>query len=98
MLFRSNCIFLGRAEAFASKNGILESVADGFGIGLGFTLSLTVLGSIRELISAGTIFGQNILGSGYQPFKVFGSPPGAFLALGLLMALMNLLAKKYRLE
>jgi electron transport complex protein RnfE len=93
-----NCIILGRAEAFASKSPVLASVADGLGMGLGFTLSLTVLGSVRELLGNGTIFGANILGSGYEPFKVFGSPPGAFLALGLLMALMNMLSKKFRLE
>jgi Na+-translocating ferredoxin:NAD+ oxidoreductase subunit E len=93
-----NCIILGRAEAFASKNSIISSVADGLGIGLGFTLALVVLGSVRELLAAGTIFNLNILGSGYQPFQVFGSPPGAFLALGLLMALVNMLSKKFKLE
>jgi electron transport complex protein RnfE len=92
-----NCIILGRAEAFASKNGVLSSVADGIGVGLSFTFALTVLGSIRELLGAGTIFGANILGAAYQPFKVFGFPPGAFIALGLMMALYNLLAKKYKL-
>jgi len=93
-----NCIILGRAEAFASKNPVANSIADGLGMGLGFTVSLTVLGAIRELLGSGTIFGANILGAGYQPFKVFGFPPGAFIALGLMMALMNMLAKKYKLE
>lgn len=93
-----NCVILGRAEAFASKYPVVHSLADGLGIGLGFTLSLTVLASVRELLASGTIFGANILGAGYQPFQVFGSPPGAFLALGMLMALMNMLAKKFKLE
>jgi len=93
-----NCIILGRAEAFASKNPVVSSVADGLGMGLGFTLALTILASLRELVASGTLFGANILGAAYQPFKVFASPPGAFIALGLLMALMNILAKKFRLE
>jgi electron transport complex protein RnfE len=93
-----NCVILGRAEAFASKNPVVNSVADGLGIGLGFTLSLTILGAVREILSAGTIFGRNLLGFGYQPFQVFAFPPGAFLALGLLMALVNMLSKKFKLE
>jgi len=92
-----NCIVLGRAEAFASKNGVLSSIADGIGVGLSFTFALTVLGSVRELLDAGTIFGANVLGPAYQAFKVFGSPPGAFIALGIMMALYNLLARKYKL-
>jgi electron transport complex protein RnfE len=93
-----NCIILGRAEAFASKNPIANSLADGIGMGLGFTLSLTILGSVRELLNAGTIFGKVVLGAGYQPFQLFGFPPGAFIALGLMMALMNMLSRKYKLE
>lgn len=93
-----NCIILGRAEAFASKAPVIHSLADGLGIGLGFTLSLTLLASVRELLGAGSIFNINLLGAAYEPFKVFGSPPGAFLALGLLMALVNMLSKKYKLE
>ena len=93
-----NCIILGRAEAFASKNSVVSSLADGLGMGLGFTLSLTLLAVIRELLAKGTIFNTNILGSGYQPFQVFGTPAGAFLALGLLMALMNVMVKKFKLE
>jgi electron transport complex protein RnfE len=93
-----NCIILGRAEAFSSKNPIANSIADGFGMGLGFTLSLTILGSVRELLSAGTIFGKMVLGAGYQPFQLFGFPPGAFIALGLMMALVNMLSRKYKLE
>lgn len=93
-----NCIILGRAEAFASKNSVVNSMADGLGMGLGFTLSLTLLGAVRELLGNGTIFSANILGAGYQPFRVFGFPPGAFIALGLMMAGMNILAKKFKLE
>ncbi|MCL4463303.1 MAG: electron transport complex subunit E [Firmicutes bacterium] len=93
-----NCVILGRAEAFASKSPVVHSLADGLGIGLGFALSLTLLGAVRELLGAGTVFNVNLLGAAYEPFKVFASPPGAFLALGLLMALVNMLSKKYKLE
>ena len=65
-----NCIILGRAEAFASKNPVFPSILDGLGMGLGFTLSLTVLGSIREILAAGTIFGRNIMGTGFEPFAI----------------------------
>jgi electron transport complex protein RnfE len=92
-----NCIILGRAEAFASKNGVLSSIADGVGVGLSFTFALTLLSAIRELLGAGTIFGVSILGEAYQPFRVFGFPPGAFIALGLMLAFYNMLAKKYKL-
>lgn len=92
-----NCIILARAEAFASKNGALSSVADGIGVGLSFTFALTVLGVIRELLGAGAVFGVNIMGAAYEPFKVFSFPPGAFIALGLMMTLYNLLARKYKL-
>ena len=88
-----NCIVLGRAEAFANKNGILDSALDGFGIGLGFTLSLTVLGIVREILGSGSIFGfKFISGDGMLAFVM---APGAFLALGYLMVLFNKIAKKY---
>ena len=87
-----NCIVLGRAEAFASKNGILDSALDGLGIGLGFTLSLTVLGIVREILGGGSIFGfKFISGDGMLAFVM---APGAFLALGYLMVLFNKIAKK----
>ena len=87
-----NCIVLGRAEAFASKNGILDSALDGFGIGLGFTLSLTVLGIVREILGSGSIFGLKFIsGDGMLAFVM---APGAFLALGYLMVLFNKIAKK----
>jgi electron transport complex protein RnfE len=88
-----NCIILGRAEAFASKNTVLLSLADGLGMGLGFTLALVILGSVRELLGNGTIFGFTVLSWGFQPALVMLLPPGAFLALGLLLGLMNKLQK-----
>lgn len=87
-----NCIILGRAEAFASKHPLVESIADGFGMGFGFTLSLLVLGSIREVLGNGTIFDVPAFGPGYFPFLVMILPPGAFITLGFLLALMNRLA------
>lgn len=87
-----NCIVLGRAEAFANKNGILDSALDGLGIGCGFTLSLTVLGIVREILGSGSVFGfKFITGDG---LLVFVMAPGAFLALGYLMVLFNKIAKK----
>ena len=89
-----NCIILARAEAYASKNGPIESGVDGIAMGLGFTLALTVLGAVRELLGAGSIFGLSIFGASYQPALLFILPPGAFLTLGFLMALFNKVAKK----
>ena len=87
-----NCIVLGRAEAFANKNGILDSALDGLGIGLGFTLSLSVLGIVREILGSGSIFGLKFIsGDGMLAFVM---APGAFLALGYLMVLFNKIAKK----
>ena len=84
-----NCIILGRAEAFAGKNPVLPALADGLGMGLGFTLALFVLGSVRELFGTGALFGVSIFGAAYPPFLLLILPPGAFIALGLLLALMN---------
>ena len=87
-----NCIILGRAEAFARKNGVIPSIADGLGMGLGFTMALTVLGSIREVFGAGKlglIFGDTVLMS--HPFAFLQQAPGAFVALGLMLGLMNLI-------
>ncbi|BDQ32896.1 electron transport complex subunit RsxE [Pseudodesulfovibrio portus] len=84
-----NCIILGRAEAFASKNPLLLSVADGLGMGIGFTISLTFLGSIRELFGYGTWFGMQVTGDWYQPFTFMVEAPGAFVCLGVLLAGMN---------
>ncbi len=88
-----NCIILGRAEAFASKNSPFDSVLDGIGIGLGFTLSLTVIGSVREILGSGAIFGHSFGIGDYMPL-IFVLAPGAFLVLGYLMVLFNKLAKK----
>ena len=89
-----NCIILARAEAFASKNGPIPSVFDGLGMGLGFTLGLVVLGSVRELIGNGSIFGMNILGAAYQPMLLIVLASGGFLTYGLLLGLFNLIVKK----
>jgi electron transport complex protein RnfE len=86
-----NCLILGRAEAFASKNRIFPAVADGMGMGLGFTLALFVLGAVRELFGSGTLLGYAVFGSGYQPLILMILPPGAFIAMGLLLAAMNLI-------
>ena len=89
-----NCIVLGRAEAFASKNGIISSLADGLGIGIGFTLSLGALGAVREVLGYGTILGHNIMGASLEPFTFVVEAPGAFMCLGLMLCLMNLVGKK----
>ena len=89
-----NCIVLGRAEAFAFKNGVGQSIADGLGMGLGFTISLGVLGSIREVFGAGTLYGKAIFSASFQPFTFMVEAPGAFVCLGLLLAIMNLAGKK----
>ena len=81
-----NCIVMGRAEAFASRNGVAASLMDGIGMGIGFTLIITILGGIRELLGNGTLFGLAVLPASYQPFLVFILPPGAFLVIGFLMA------------
>ena len=88
-----NCIILGRAEAFASKNSPLDSILDGVGIGLGFTLALTVIGAVREILGSGAIFGVNLGFADVAPL-IFVLAPGAFLVLGYLMVLFNKLAKK----
>lgn len=88
-----NCIILGRAEAFASKNNAFDSILDGIGIGLGFTLSLTVIGAVREVLGSGAIFGHSFGIGNYMPL-IFVLAPGAFLVLGYLMVLFNKLAKK----
>lgn len=90
-----NCIILGRAEAFASKKPIVNSVADGLGIGLGFTISLTVLGAIREILGAGTLFSKiTLFGPDFLPFSFMVKPPGAFVCLGLLLGVMNIISRR----
>jgi len=99
-----NCIVLGRAEAFASKNGPLLSTADGLGIGLGYTLALGALGAVREIIGTGNLIGEipflfkynisHIFGTSYEPFSFMIEAPGAFIGLGLMLCAMNLAGKK----
>lgn len=89
-----NCIILGRAEAYASKNPVLPSIFDGIGMGLGFTCSLTIIGLIRELIGAGTAFSVRVLPEAYEPFSIFVMAPGAFFVLAILTAIQNKLKLK----
>ncbi len=84
-----NCIILGRAEAFAGKNGLAASAADGLGIGLGFTMSLFALGGVREILGNGTFLGFHVLWSSYEPFTFMVRAPGAFVSLGVMLALIN---------
>ena len=89
-----NCIILGRAEAFASKRGVVESFMDGAGIGLGFTMSLGFLGAVREIIGGGTIFGVHLFWESFQPMSFFLKPAGAFVTLGLVLALINIISQR----
>ena len=93
-----NCIVLGRAEAFASKNGLVRSTLDGLGIGIGFTLALSALGAVRELLGIGSLTlcetPMRIFGSSFQPFGFMVEAPGAFVGLGLMLCIMNMLGKK----
>lgn len=89
-----NCILLARAEAFASKNGPVASAFDGLGMGVGFTLALTVMGAIREIIGSGSIFGLNIMGASYEPMLLIVMASGGFLTFGLLLGVFNLIVKK----
>lgn len=86
-----NCIILARAEAFASKNTVVLSALDGLGMGFGFTLAITIIGAIREIVGNGSIFGLNVLGSGYEPMLLAILPAGGFLVFGLLLWAVNLL-------
>lgn len=91
-----NCIILGRAEAFASKHGPFASMLDGLGIGLGFTFSLTLLGTVREILGAGSVFGYKFLPTGIDGILIFVLAPGAFIALGYLLVLFNKFTAKLR--
>lgn len=88
-----NCIILGRAEAFANKNTVIDSACDGIGMGLGFTLTLTIMGTIRELLGAGTWFGMTVFGSWFTPIGFFNLAPGGFFVYGLLIAVLNIVTK-----
>lgn len=89
-----NCIILGRAESFASKNPIIPSTFDGLGMGLGFTCSLTVIGCVREILGSGKIFNHMIMPAGYTSITIFVLAPGAFFVLSILVAVMNVVRKK----
>ena len=89
-----NCIILGRAEAFASKNGVVKSALDGIGMGLGFTLALCILGTIREILGNGTFLGISLFGEGFQPATIMILPPGAFIVLGCVLAVINVVSAK----
>ncbi len=84
-----NCIILGRAEAYASKNGPAESAFDGIGMGLGFTIALTCIGAVRELLGSGAVFGFQVMPEAYEPITIFVMAPGAFFVLSILTALQN---------
>ncbi|HJX72284.1 MAG TPA: electron transport complex subunit E [Bacteroidales bacterium] len=90
-----NCIILGRAEAFAQKNRIIPSVLDGLGMGLGFTLAITLMGSVREILGNGSIFNINLVGENASTILIFVLPPGAFVTYGLLIASVNRLKLKF---
>lgn len=89
-----NCILLGRAEAFAAKNGVGRSLLDGLGMGIGYTISLTILAAIREVFGNGTFYNIPVFGSSFEPFAFLVTAPGAFVCLGLMLALMNMVGKK----
>lgn len=89
-----NCIILGRAESYASKNPVLPSIFDGLGMGLGFTIALTILGAFRELLGAGQIFGMQVMPSAYEPITIFILAPGAFFVLACLVAIQNKVKSK----
>lgn len=89
-----NCIILGRAEAFASKNGVGRSAMDGLGMGLGFTCALILISAVREILGAGTFAGIPLFGDSFQPVSIMILPPGAFLTLGILLAVINSIAAR----
>lgn len=91
-----NCIVLGRAEAYASKRPVIASAFDGLGMGLGFTWALTLLGIIREVFGAGSIFGIALIPSGSVTLGIMSQPPGAFITLGILLALMNIVSDRLK--
>lgn len=93
-LITVNCIILARAESFASKNAPVPSIFDGLGMGLGFTLGLSILSSVREIIGQGTLLGFPILGASYEGALMFILPPGAFLSLGIILAIYNMIKDK----
>lgn len=98
-----NCIILGRAEAFASKQPVLRSLFDGIGIGLGFTIALLIISTLREVIGSGTILAETaavtqLFGPNFEPMRLFALPPGAFILLGLLLGGMNFIFKRLNVK
>jgi len=89
-----NCIILARAEAFAAKNNVIRSAVDGLGMGLGFTLSITLIGIIRELFGTGMLFGNQLLGSGYEPMLLLVLAPGGFIVYGLMLGIINAIGER----
>ena len=89
-----NCIILGRAEAFASKNGVVASAVDGLGMGVGFTLALTLIGCVREVLGNGTIFGTAVMGTAFEPMLIAVLPAGGFMVYGLLLGIINAIGSK----
>lgn len=89
-----NCIILGRAEAFAGKNGILASIMDALGMGAGFTGALIIVAAVREILGSGSLFGFQLFGAGFQPALIMILPPGAFIALGCILGVINLIRRK----
>jgi len=92
-----NCIILGRAEAFASKNTVARSLIDAFGMSLGYILALLILSAIREVLGSGTILGYKVLGTWFEPWVIMILPPGAFITLGILIALANKIEQRIKL-
>lgn len=90
-----NCIILARAEAFASKNPVLPSAVDGLGMGLGFTLAITLMVAIRELIGSGTVFGLSVFGASFEPMLLMVLPAGGFLVFGLMLAAINIITGRF---
>lgn len=89
-----NCIVLARAEAFASKVGLLRATADALGMGLGYAWAITLISMVREILGSGTLFGIRIMGDGFTPWVIMLLPPGAFLVMGILVGIMNMIARK----
>lgn len=92
-----NCVILGRAEAFAQKNSVKNAILDGLGMGLGFALALTIMGSFREILGSGSFFNIKLVSENAKTILLFILPPGAFLTFGYMIAVMNLLKKKYNI-
>ena len=93
-LITVNCIILARAESFAAKNSPVPSAFDGLGMGLGFTMGLSILGSVREILGAGSLLGFPLFGANFEPALIFILPPGAFLALGVILGIYNIIKDK----